>query len=409
MKTFRKIALFFLVFLLGGLLFFNVRLYYKPRYVSHGDLSLHQGLTDQLNFLESEMHLGAAWEMQRLYPEGFVFMNALYGLSWAELAKALPPQDTLGLHARQELDWVLAELTSEEARRTFNKNLNPEYGIFYRGWSNYVLGRSLEVIPRNEWDSLSVQQFRQSCSDIIHALGNRESPFLESYYQACWPADMVVAMASVAIAERLFPGEYEAGIQGWLEKVKNRTDEFGLIPHSAYWDSGESLEPARGSSQGLILNFLWEIDPDFAVQQFEVYQKNFRTQRLGLPGIREYPKGKQGKGDVDSGPVIWGVGGAASIVGQRVMALYGEPDIAIGLRNSIEAFGFSMTMGGKKRYLFGALPMADAFIAWSHSVEALEQNRLAAQGWWRVKIQGVIVCYLVLSGLTVFIILSKIK
>ncbi|MCB9284346.1 MAG: hypothetical protein H6563_09760 [Lewinellaceae bacterium] len=353
--------------------------------------------------------MGAAWEMQRLYPEGFVFMTALYGLSWAELAGVLPPNDSLGLSARHELKWALSELTSEDAQRTFNKNLDPAYGIFYRGWSNYVLGRTLEVTPGNERDPDLVQDFRENCAEIFQALENRESPYLESYYQACWPADMVIAMASVAIAVRLFPGEFEAPIQGWLEKVKKKTDELGLIPHAASWDSGESLEPARGSSQGLILNFLWEIDPDFAKQQFEIYRENFLTYRLGLPGIREYPKGKKGKGDVDSGPVIWDIGGAASIVGQRVMDLYGEPDEAIGLRNSIETFACGMTIRGEKKYLFGVLPLADAFIAWSNSVEVLEQNRLAAQGWWWVKMQGFILFNLFFLGLAIFVLLKKVK
>ena len=48
-------------------------------------------------------------------------------------------------------------------------------------------------------------------------------------------------------------------------------------------------------------------------------------------------------------------------------AQYDAIDLYAGLRNSIEGFGCAITLGGKKRYIFGQLPMADVFIAWSHS------------------------------------------
>jgi hypothetical protein len=106
---------------------------------------------------------------------------------------------------------------------------------------------------------------------------------------------------------------------------------------------------------------------------------------MGLPGVRENKRGYGGKGDIDSGPLIWGIGGAASIVGQRTMALHGKWDTYLGLRNSIESFGAAYTYQGKKKYVFGLLPMADAFIAWSN-VSAKETD-IRSLGLWRWKFQ----------------------
>lgn len=121
-----------------------------------------------------------------------------------------------------------------------------------------------------------------------------------------------------------------------------------------------------------MLSFLVDIDSVFSKTQYEIYKSLFLDSRFGLPGIREYPKGNLGAGDVDSGPVLLGIGGAPSIVGQRTAGKHVDWQLYTGLRNSVEAFGCPYTTGSEKRFIFGQLPMADAFIAWSNSVESVK-------------------------------------
>jgi hypothetical protein len=372
------LALFVLV-----IFYLNLRLYYQPEFRRYGESVLNTDLILHLNYLEETLHAGAGVDMQQQYPEGFVFITSLYALTWAELAKSTGPETELFRRAQLEMDWTLEELQSETALQPFQKDLYPSYGIFYRGWTNYVLARRLQSQSPADRDITLVRRLRNNCRDIVRALRRQDSPFLESYSHSYWPADMVVAMASVAIYDRLYPGEFQDVIQDWLTKVEARTDRLGLIPHSVSWETGQALEEARGSSQSLILNFLLDIDPVYTREKFEIYKEHFLDYRLGLPGIREYPKGMSGRADVDSGPVIWGIGGAASIVGRRVMGLYGEAEEAVGMRNSLEVFGLGRVSGNRKYYLFGAVPMADAFIAWSNSVESELSERLNVRGNWR--------------------------
>ncbi|MFK7923760.1 MAG: hypothetical protein AB8H47_17505 [Bacteroidia bacterium] len=358
----------------------------------------------QLRYLKDKLHAGAAKEMQGVYPEGFVFLNVLYGLSWIEVAESISAKNELFEEAHSEINWVLSELASEDGFRVFEPNLDPAFGVFYKGWTNYLLGRKLKLIPAVQRDSIELLRFRSTTEEIVSALTSQESPFLESYSRLCWPADMVVAMASVSLSSRLGERSYEKEIANWLEEVKAKTDSLGLIPHSSEWGSGLPREPARGSSQSLILVFLFEIDEAFAREQFAIYKQNFLDYRFGLPGLREYPEGMDQDlvGDIDSGPVIWGIGGAASLVGQKTMAIYGESAVAIGIRNSIETFGLGNSRKGKKSYLMGKLPIADAFIAWSNSSEAYEEDRLTSKKLWRMKIQLISICIVLLGGFIVF-------
>lgn len=94
--------------------------------------------------------------------------------------------------------------------------------------------------------------------------------------------------------------------------------------------------------------------------------------KFGLTGIREYAKGESGYGDIDSGPVILGFGGAATIVGMQTLSLFNEDELSIKARNVVEAFGAPLENEENKKYLLGTVPIADAFIAWSHS--GIEQN-----------------------------------
>jgi hypothetical protein len=141
---------------------------------------------------------------------------------------------------------------------------------------------------------------------------------------------------------------------------------MGMLPHSVHSVTKEITEDARGSSMSLMLVFLSEIDPAMAREQWILYKKHFVDTVFGMTGIREYPKGTTGYGDIDSGPLLFDLGSAATIVGMPAAFTAQDTTLSIAIRSEIEAFGFP-TGRDHKRYVFGTLPIADAFIAWGHS------------------------------------------
>lgn len=370
-------------FLITLIILLNLKLYYNPSFIAAEGGSYNEDLLYQLNHLEKKIHEGANRDMQRIYPEGFVFMTALYGLTWCNFIENIPKTNDLYSRGLKEVKWSLEQIRSDDAKTPFYEDLAIPHGTFYTGWSNYLLGKYLSLQNPAIRDSTDINEFQNTCNLIKTALEASKTPFLESYPDAAWPADMTVCMASMALHDKFFAQKYKIPIQKWISEVETRTDQYGLIPHAVSASDGKPLESARGSSQSLILNFLSEIDPVYAARKFQIYDSLFFDERLGLPCIREYPKGSTGKGDIDSGPVIWGIGGAASIVGQRTMARFDEVGISIGMRNSIEAFGISTKLRSEKKYLFGLAPMADTFIAWSNSIESSQATGLKTSENWR--------------------------
>jgi hypothetical protein len=345
-------------------LYVNVSLYYRPEIKKIEDSEVNYDILQQLRHLRSEIDSGAATEMQNIYPEGFVFLHSLYALAWCDFLERVDQNSSLFKEGFNEVGKSCSRVNSEEGRSIFSEYQLLEYGAFYTGWSTYVLGRKLNL---SKADVTDVKEFKHACERIAEFIGKSSSPYATSYYEMAWPGDMIPCVAALQLHDRMFVPTYQAVINVWITKVKSRLDEYGLVPHSVDSDTGKSVQSARGSSQSLMLIFLHDIDHSFARKQFRIYDSLFIGKRFGLTCVYEYPRGTWGVGDIDSGPVILGVGGAASIVGMRTLGMFEQEDKAISIRNGIESFGLSRRKENTKSYLFGTLPMADAFITWAQA------------------------------------------
>lgn len=338
--------------------------------------ALGDEISRQLRFLERQLkeeHLGE--KMQQLYPEGLVFVNALYGLAWCEWALAQDNPE-IGNKALLEVRFAYDQINSRQAQRFFPSELDPDYGVFYAGWRNYLLGSLLSLKVDFPERTILIQQFTSQCEEIASALKEADSPFLESYSHQKWPADMMVAITSLKIHDQLFAPRYEGLIKSWLVDIERYLDEeTQLIPHQALDGEFLHFQEARGSSSALMLRLLSVIDSSTGRTYYNQMKPLFHSTTFGLPSVREYPVGTFGLGDVDSGPVIFGVGFAATIVMMGTMATYGDTDEAMRLYQTIHAFGFERSVGEEQQYLWGQLPMADAFIVWGKTA-ILANSRL---------------------------------
>ena len=124
---------------------------------------------------------------------------------------------------------------------------------------------------------------------------------------------------------------------------------------------------------------------------------HYVKERLGLKCIGEYPTGVVGNRDVDSGPVIWGVGTAATLVSQRAIVKNGDYDFAEEINNGIEAMGFPSTSSDSKKYLGGYLDIGDVFIAWTRSAATPEVET----AWWQFYFQ--LWCLVIMASMNCYV------
>jgi hypothetical protein len=196
------------------------------------------GVRRQLAFLRGELSRGAAAQAQQQFPEGYFFAYTLYGLTWVELGQREPADQRA--QALREARWALSHVDSPVGRAPFSPDLTPAYGVFYRGWTNWLRGGVLSLQPAQQRDLAEVRRFDADSAALGAAFDASASPYLTAYPDQAWPVDSTVAVASLRLHDALRPPRYGATVTRWLGQVRQRLDPAtGLMPHR--------VDPATGA------------------------------------------------------------------------------------------------------------------------------------------------------------------
>lgn len=349
---------FFALALSASLLVLNLRLYPSQ--------TPEQAVIPQLRYLRTALEAGAGEEMQALFPEGDFFTHVLYGLAWVDVGLRAEPDAALRAEALREARWAWSHLASPRGRAPFSEELDPPYGVFYLGWRTWLLGGLLMLQPPAARDPFEARTFQDDCAALAAAFDRSPTPFLAAYPQQAWPVDSVVAVAALRLHDTLFAPRFQATLDRWLEAARHKVDsDTGLLPHQVHPHTGQVLQGARGASQSIIARFLIEVDEAWGRKQYARFRAAFVAPFLGVPGAREYPSGRAGRGDVDSGPLLAGFSASATVVTLAAAQVHGDRDVVEALIPASEAVGLPFEWNGQKRYALGLLPVGDAFLAWA--------------------------------------------
>ncbi|MDJ0704633.1 MAG: hypothetical protein QNJ46_15220 [Leptolyngbyaceae cyanobacterium MO_188.B28] len=341
------------------------------------------------------MSNGAGEKMQAYFPEGYVFTWALYGLASARVVGQLEPDDVRRTHQLAEAWRAVEALRSNQARSTFIQEMSPNWGVFYSSWSLYVLAEYVRAAGSENVSNDVLQLFMQEADLLAQAIESNESPFLEAYPHLAWPADTCVGIAALGIYDEAVEPRYEKIVRNWTLKARRLLDdELGALSHAADPITGSPIGGVRGGSLALMSRVLVDADPELAREQYAILRNNFVDYRLGVPGVREYPHGVRGNGDIDSGPVILGFAGPAVVVGAAAARANGDIDLANTLLGGVEAGGLPIEILGRRRYAGGLIPVADAFIVWARtspapSEQVFADGRRVVPRMWRLPIHTV--------------------
>jgi hypothetical protein len=358
------------VVLLGLLLLANVRLH-RP-----GGMPTARA---QLRHLERSVRSGGPAEMQTLFPEGYVFTWALYGITSARVAATLPPGDADRAHLLAEARRSLAAIRSETGRSTFEQQLKPAYGAYYASWTLYTMAEYVRAAGPGALPPEHVTVFTAECDRFAQALAEYGSPFLESYEEQVWPADTAPGIAALAIHDAVVGPRYAGVVRRWVAEARRRVDpRTGALTHTAEPLTGRPTGVPRGESLALMSRILVDIDSIFAREQYALLREHFLADVLGVPGMLEYPRGMVGSEDMDTGPLIFGFSGPAIVVGAAAARANGDGVVANALLGGVELAGVPVQLGGRRWYALGKLPVGDAFIAWTRTTPLPPQSQ---RGW----------------------------
>lgn len=258
---------------------------------------------------------------------------------------------------REIIDVVLTEDLRKIGYNTWGRdpleNLSPYNAqIWYLAHLGMVISSYKFCGGDNSYDSLH----KEINITMINALKQSSIPYLQTYPDETYSADNTVMYASIKLYDQLYGEDNNELFKNWINfsKEKMLDKKTGIIKSYIIKESGPSFD-SRGSWVGWMSFYLPIIDSAFAKDQYDRAYKHFFSKAFGFRVCREFPKGVNAIGDVDSGPVIFGASpsGTGFITGGAMH----QKDIKNlnGFLTTAELIGTSVSFGGKKHYLFSPL------------------------------------------------------
>ncbi|MEI2717693.1 MAG: hypothetical protein V9E98_12020 [Candidatus Nanopelagicales bacterium] len=187
-----------------------------------------------------------------------------------------------------------------------------------------------------EWlGVVSIPNFPKSIADrhdaLIAAYERRllasATGLIETYPGEAYPTDVAAVAAAIAVHGRVTGENHHRVLAHWAERVKRVQIDAasGLVIQRMGARSGKPHDAPRGSGTGLAAYFAGFADRRTAQLLADGLFKHEST-FFGFGAIREYASGHHGFGDIDSGPVIFGVSVSATGFALAPARAFGKED-----------------------------------------------------------------------------------
>ena len=248
---------------------------------------------------------------------------------------------------------VASPVTATWVKTKWGESYLKKENVFYR--MLLILGlSSYERITRDK--QYHVLMFQQS-EMLAAELAKAKFHLRDDYPNECYPADMLWAVVAIQPAAKLDGMEHNkladslmAVFDGHLKAPE------GLPAFQADSRSGRILQGARGCGNSGILLFAPELDSAIASRWYDAYEKSFWKDTGWCVGYAEMPNElRQNYMDVDSGPVLCGIGSVASAFGIGAAKTVGRNDRAAPLTMEAVASSWPTPFGPLIPGLMGRL------------------------------------------------------
>lgn len=149
--------------------------------------------------------------------------------------------------------------------------------------------------------------------------------------KARWPADQSVTLASLARYDRAHDAHFsERPVAAWRAVVAKKPG----LPVSEVAGVTSSSKLSRGCANAFLTRYTAEFAPDLAHAWWLEFRADWVLTVGPFTGLREWPPGVERTGDVDSGPIIMGIGTAASALSIAAARAQGDQLFAVTLEAS---------------------------------------------------------------------------
>ncbi len=167
-----------------------------------------------------------------------------------------------------------------------------------------------------------------------------------------WISDNLPALSALDRYDRLFQNDTRAAREKFLRTVKAHyfDSTTGLLCTYVDAEATRQIQGPRGISTMYGLHFLSDVDSSLATNQYQLARRHFIRELFGVAAAREYPEGVAASGDIDSGPLILGLGPSASGFAIAAAAVMGDSATTQALLKAAVVAGLPEIRSGELVY-----------------------------------------------------------
>ena len=201
---------------------------------------------------------------------------------------------------------------------------------------------------------------------MVRALTTRlsasETGLVETYPGETYPVDNAAGVAAVALHAEALEAPRPAVVDDWLARLDRwRDPENGLLVQAVAPDGTTSVDAARASGTALAAYFLSFADRGASRRLYDALRRTCYDPVLGFGAMKEYASAFGGRGDIDSGPLVFGYGISATGFAIGAARIHGDRERFEGLYATAHLFGAPVTQDGMTSFVTGG-PLGDAIL-----------------------------------------------
>lgn len=224
-------------------------------------------------------------------------------------------------------------------------------GHAYLGYTNLGLGMLRMVDPENPHAALH----DRITADLARRIAASKHGLIETYPGETWPPDVAAVVGSIGLHARATKTDRSELLATWAAKFEPCAVHAasGLLVQRTESGGCAAADAPRGSGTAIAAYFLSFATPALAKKLYDAMTKELWVDVLGFGGVREYAPGFSGEGDVNAGPIVFGVSVGAT--GFALAAARAEGDRARfrALYRSTSLFGVPAGVDGRTSFAMG--------------------------------------------------------
>ncbi len=151
-----------------------------------------------------------------------------------------------------------------------------------------------------------------------------------------WPADQAVTLHSLALYDRNHGGKLSRRpVAAWLRFLDRRgTSKRWRLPLSEVTGRAAYWRHPRGCALSWTVRYMFLFAPARAKKLWSRYKELYLVRKGIFAGFREWPPGIRRRADADSGPIVHGIGAAATGLALGASRVVGDTTTYYMLRAS---------------------------------------------------------------------------